>query len=77
MAGLTPTQRQFARDLADPKWSLSVPGPAKDSIRQLLAAVEEVDQVIESLREAPSGSTSTEQVIERLTQAVGDPRSSQ
>ncbi len=30
----------FARDLADPDWSLSVPKPAKDVIRKLVAALE-------------------------------------
>ena len=30
----------FARDLADPDWSLSVPKPAKDTIRKLLAIIE-------------------------------------
>jgi hypothetical protein len=31
---------QFARDLAEPDWSLSVPVPAKRTISKLLAAVE-------------------------------------
>jgi len=31
---------QFARDLAEPDWSLSVPVPAKRSIAKLLAAVD-------------------------------------
>jgi hypothetical protein len=31
---------QFAKDLADPDWSLSVPKVAKDNIRKLLAIIE-------------------------------------
>jgi hypothetical protein len=32
---------QFAKDLAEPDWSLSVPKVAKDNIRKLLAIIEE------------------------------------
>jgi hypothetical protein len=32
---------QFAKDLADPDWSLSVPKVAKDNIRRLLAIIED------------------------------------
>lgn len=32
---------QFAKDLAEPDWSLSVPNVAKDNIRKLLAIIEE------------------------------------
>lgn len=44
--GLTAQQIQFAKECADPRFSLSVPEPAKQVIRDLLAEVDRLEDTI-------------------------------
>ena len=41
----------WARELADPDWCLSVPKPAKDAIRQLVAVIEAKPRTITTAEE--------------------------
>jgi hypothetical protein len=47
--GLDEARLQFARECADPDWSLSIPEPAKAVIRDLLAALAAARAEVESL----------------------------